>query len=42
MGVGLLDVYEITWEGQKTPIKLYFNIYEKGALMVPLGLSLKN
>lgn len=41
MGAGFLDVYEITWEGQKTPIKLYFNIYEKGALMVPFGFNLK-
>jgi len=41
MGAGFLDVYEIKWEGQKTPVKLYFNIYEKGALMVPFGLNLK-
>lgn len=41
MGAGFLDVYEITWEGLKKPIVLYINIYEKGALMVPLGLSLK-
>ena len=41
MGVGLLDVYEITWEGQKIPLKLYLNSYEKGALMVPVGLRLK-
>ena len=41
MGAGLLDVYELSWEGQKAPIKLYINIYEKGVLMVPMGLSLK-
>lgn len=41
MGVGLLDVYEIKWEGQKNPVILYLNIYEKGYLMVPIGLSLK-
>jgi hypothetical protein len=41
MGAGFLDVYEISWEGQKTPLRLYINIYEKGALMVPVGLSLK-
>lgn len=41
LGAGFLDVYEISWQGQKTPIKLYINIYEKGILMVPLGLSLK-
>lgn len=41
MGVGLLDVYEIRWEGQKNPVILYLNIYEKGYLMIPMGLSLK-
>lgn len=41
MGAGLLDVYELKWEGQKSPVILYLNIYEKGVLMVPFGLSLK-
>lgn len=41
MGAGFLDVYELTWPGQPSPIKLYINIYEKGLLMVPKGLSLK-
>ncbi|SCX86984.1 2-dehydro-3-deoxyphosphooctonate aldolase [Flavobacterium caeni] len=41
MGVGLLDIYQITWQGNPTPIRLYFNIHEKGALMVPVGLTLK-
>lgn len=41
MGAGFLDVYELKWEGQKKPINLYLNIYEKGVLMVPLGLTLK-
>lgn len=41
MGAGLLDVYELRWAGQKSPVKLYLNIYEKGLLMVPVGLSLK-
>jgi hypothetical protein len=41
MGAGFLNVYEITWEGQKSPIKLYLNSFEKGLLMVPVGLSLK-
>lgn len=42
MGAGFLDVYELKWEGQKKPIILYLNIYEKGILMVPMGLRLKN
>ncbi len=41
MGAGFLDVYELKWEGQKNPVVLYLNIYEKGILMVPMGLSLQ-
>lgn len=41
MGVGLLDQYELTWANQKTPLLLYFNNYEKGPLLVPVGLRLK-
>ena len=41
MGAGFLDVYELRWEGQKEPIKLYLNIYERGYLLVPVGLSIK-
>jgi hypothetical protein len=41
MGAGFLDVYELKWEGQKKPVILYLNIYEKGKLMVPMGLSLQ-
>ncbi|WP_304198487.1 2-dehydro-3-deoxyphosphooctonate aldolase [Flavobacterium alvei] len=41
MGAGFLDVYQLRWKGQKNPVTLYLNIYEKGVLMVPIGLSLK-
>ncbi len=41
IGVGFLDIYEINWEGQNKPLLFYLNRYEKGKLMVPLGLSLK-
>jgi len=41
MGAGFLDVYLLEWEGQKAPVKLYVNIYERGYLLVPMGLSLK-
>ncbi|WP_284653336.1 2-dehydro-3-deoxyphosphooctonate aldolase [Flavobacterium terrisoli] len=41
MGAGFLDIYELTWEGQKNPVKLYINIYERGYLLVPVGLSAK-
>lgn len=41
LGAGFLNVYQITWSGQKKPVILYLNIYEKGVLMVPVGFSLK-
>jgi hypothetical protein len=41
MGVGLLEQYEVRWENQKKPLLLYFNNYEKGPLLVPVGLRLK-
>lgn len=41
MGAGFLDVYELKWTGQQNPIKLYLNIYEKGVLLIPVGLSHK-
>ena len=41
MGAGFLNVYELKWEGQKKSVRLYLNVYEKGILMVPMGLSLK-
>ena len=41
MGAGFLDVYELKWEGQQNPVTLYLNIYEKGVLKVPVGLTLK-
>lgn len=41
IGAGLLDKYEIIWKGQKQPVYLYLNIYERGYLAVPLGFSLK-
>ena len=40
LGGGFIDIYEINWVGQKSPIKLYLNIYEKGELLVPIGLGL--
>lgn len=41
IGVGLLNRYELTWEGQQKPIVLYLNIFAKGQLAVPVGLTLK-
>lgn len=41
IGAGFLDVYQLHWMGCKKPLLLYFNIYEKGKLMVPKGLTAK-
>ena len=41
IGAGYLDIYELKWEGQKKPIRLYINIYERGYILVPIGLSIK-
>lgn len=41
IGAGFLDIYEIRWVGCKKPLTLYFNIYEKGQLLVPVGLTAK-
>ncbi|MDD3003869.1 2-dehydro-3-deoxyphosphooctonate aldolase [Flavobacterium sp.] len=40
-GAALLDIYEVKWVGQKTPVTLYLNIYEKSEIMVPKGFGLK-
>lgn len=39
IGAGFLEVYEVSWNGLKKPLTLYFNIYEKGHLLVPVGLA---
>lgn len=39
MGAGMLDIYEITWEGNTKPLRLYINKYERGELMIPIGFT---
>lgn len=41
LGAGYLDIYEVKWTGLTIPLKLYLNIFEKGALLVPVGMGLK-
>ena len=36
---GLLDAYLVTWEGNDKPLKLYINMYDKGDLFIPVGLT---
>ena len=39
MGGGLLDMYQVTYEGIHQPILLYFNMYDYVAPQVPPGFS---
>lgn len=41
MGAGLLDIYEVTWEGLNEPKIIYVNLYEKGKVMAPHGFGIK-
>jgi hypothetical protein len=40
MGFGLLDLYEVTYEGLQRPVILYLDMYESGPLMAPVGFTL--
>lgn len=39
MGAGFVDIYEVTWVGQKKPIRLYINSYAKGKVLIPMGFT---
>lgn len=41
MGAGLLDIYEVTWDGLATPKRIYINLYEKGKVVAPKGFGIK-
>ena len=38
---GMLDRYRVYWSGVKDTLNIYINIYDKGDLKVPSGLSAK-
>ncbi len=40
-GVGLLDRYEVTYEGLETPIFLFINMYDYAELKVPVGFTFR-
>ena len=40
-GSGLLDMYNVTYEGLKKDLVLYINMYDSDTLMVPVGFELK-
>lgn len=41
LGSGLLDVYEITYDGLDAPIELYINMYDYDEPMIPVGFTRK-
>ena len=41
MGAGILDIYEITWQGLKEPKRIYVNLYEKGKVMAPKDFGIR-
>ena len=41
MGGGLLDKYQVQWEGLAEPVLIYINMYDYGPLKVPAGFTAK-
>jgi hypothetical protein len=37
----MLDVYRIYWTGGKDTLDIYINMYDKGDLQIPVGLTAK-
>lgn len=40
-GLGLLDIYEVTYEGKKDTVSLYLNMYDKETVKAPVGFKFK-
>lgn len=38
---GLLDLYRVSWSGATDTLEIYINMYDKGDLKIPVGLSAK-
>ena len=41
-GVGMLDRYAVSYEGNKAPVILYINMYKKSKLSAPIGFRIKS
>lgn len=41
LGGGMLEVYQITWERNSKPLTIYLNYFEKGEVLIPVGLTAK-
>ncbi len=40
-GMGMLDIYKVTYEGKKDTVSLYINMYDKETLKSPVGFKFK-
>lgn len=41
LGIALIDIYKVTYEGLETPLKMYINRYEDEPLLIPIGFTHK-
>ncbi|HLP64655.1 2-dehydro-3-deoxyphosphooctonate aldolase [Flavobacterium sp.] len=40
-GMGMLDMYRVSYQGKKDTVLLYINMYDKGKLKAPKGFIMK-
>lgn len=40
-GMGMLDIYRVTYEGKNDTVSLYINMYDKAKLKAPVGFKFK-
>jgi hypothetical protein len=41
MGAGVLDIYEVKWQGLTEPKRIYINLYERGKILAPKGFGIR-
>jgi hypothetical protein len=41
MGAGIIDIYEVKWQGLTEPKRIHINLYEKGQVLAPQGFGIK-
>jgi hypothetical protein len=41
MGAGIIDIYEVKWDGLTEPKRIHINLYEKGQVLAPQGFGIK-
>lgn len=42
LGMGMLDVYNVTWQGSQDTLQVYINMYDKGELKIPVGFTARS